>query len=247
LTLVVDALDESVDPDGIGTMLKALVQEAGVRALVGSRYRPDGRPLAEGEGRCGRLLALFGQEARILDLEEETDTQGDIAAFVAARLRDSRHRNNRTGIAQVAWAVAHKAEGVFLYARMVARTLQDAERLDGPLPDGTLDAFEADLKTRFGERRDLVDQILAALAWGQGGGLSRAVWPTVARAVSTQEGTYTDEDVAWVLDHAGSHILEAGESGQTVYRLAHQLLRDHYIAGAKHPASVQRAIVVALA
>jgi hypothetical protein len=244
-TVVVDALDESTDPKGIGAFLKALTEKAGVRVLVGSRYRPDGRPLRQDEDRRGQLLALFGQETRILDLRDEADSKGDIAAYVDARLRASRHRDDRE-IAKVAWAVADEADGVFLYARMVARTLNDAERLDGPLPDGTLGAFEADLKTRFGKRIELVDHLLAALAWGEGEGLSRAVWLTVATAVSAESGSFTDEDVTWVLDHAGFHILESGESGQTVYRLAHQLLADHYLARAEHRTSVQRGIADAL-
>jgi WD40 repeat protein len=37
-----------------------------------------------------------------------------------------------------------------------------------------------------------------------------------------------DDDVTWVLGHAGWHIIEAGEDGQAVYRLAHQALADHY-------------------
>jgi hypothetical protein len=246
-TMVVDALDESIDPRGIGTMLKALVERAGAKVLVGCRYCPDGRPLLEGEDRCVRLRALFGQQARILDLESDADTNADIADFVDARLRDSRHRENSDGIARVAWAISNKAKGVFLYARMVARTLQDAERLDGPLPDGSLAAFEADLKARFGEKRDLVDHFLAALAWGEGGGLSRAVWSTMATAVSNEAASFTDEDAAWVLDHAGFHILEAGESAQTVYRLAHQSFAEHYRSRVGDPRSVQGAIAVALA
>ena len=52
--------------------------------------------------------------------------------------------------------------------------------------------------------------------------------PAVAAAVPPERRTATAEDVAWVLDHAGFHILEGGEAGQTVYRLVHQSFVDHY-------------------
>lgn len=39
---------------------------------------------------------------------------------------------------------------------------------------------------------------------------------------------YNDDDLVWVLEHAGWHIVEAGEEGQAVYRLTHQMLTDHY-------------------
>jgi WD40 repeat protein len=70
--------------------------------------------------------------------------------------------------------------------------------------------------------------LLAALAWGEGKGLTRRVWPLVADALRRRERRYDDDDVAWVLGHAGWHIIEAGEDGQAVYRLGHQALADYY-------------------
>jgi uncharacterized protein (DUF779 family) len=74
----------------------------------------------------------------------------------------------------------------------------------------------------------MVNDILAALAWGEGKGLTRRVWPLVASTLSLTSAPYSDGDVAWVLEHAGWHIIEAGEDGQAVYRLAHQAFADHY-------------------
>jgi hypothetical protein len=100
----------------------------------------------------------------------------------------------------------------------------------------------SDLEARFGDRKDLVDELLSALAWGEGAGLSRRVWPAVATALSPTGAVYDDCDVTWVLDHAGWHILEAGEAGQTVYRLAHQAFADLYHTRVADLSGAQRAI-----
>ena len=50
-------------------------------------------------------------------------------------------------------------------------------------------------------------------------------------ALSRTGALYSEESVAWMLKHAGWHIIEAGEEGQAVYRLAHQLFADHYRRG----------------
>ena len=128
----------------------------------------------------------------------------------------------------------------------MSRMLMEAPSVDTEsLPAGVLAAFTTDLDTRFGQRRALVNGILCALAWAEGGGLSRDVWPRVATALGEQTD-YADHDVAWVLDHAGSHVLEGGEAGQTVYRLAHQAFADHYRSQTPHVIETQRAITAEL-
>src|SRR5262249_9954330 len=136
--------------------------------------------------------------------------------------------DNPDMIAAAADRVAARANGIFLYARIVSRTLQDQERLDGDLPATALQAVEQDLNIRFKGNERRVDDLLGALAWGEGKGLTRRVWPLVANALVSRERPYDDDDIGWVLGHAGWHIIEAGEDGQTVYRLAHQALADHY-------------------
>lgn len=241
--IIVDALDESADPVGIGGFLRRLAAEGQARILVGSRRSPDGRTLPDDVDRHNPLRALFGNDARLLDLADEATTPDDIAAYVRARLERSRHREQPASIAAVSQRVAARARGLFLYARVVARTLQDAERLDGSLPDGPIDAFANDLKARFGERVELVNALFAGLAWAEGEGLSRSCWPLVASAVAGSDRAYSDADVDWVLEHAGWHILQTGEGGQTVYRLVHQAFTDHYRVGASDARSVQRRIL----
>jgi hypothetical protein len=160
---------------------------------------------------------------------DEAETHEDIAQYVRLRLAASpKHANRPEEIAAASERVAVRADGVFLYARIVSRTLQELDRLDGELPTTALEAFAHDLRARFGAEQQRVDDLLAALAWGEGKGLTRRVWPLVATALAAQERSYDDDDVAWVLGHAGWHIIEAGEDGQAVYRLGHQALADYY-------------------
>ena len=233
-TLLFDALDEAkpgypyVIAERLINPLAALRQ---VRVLVGTRRSPDGSTLSAHETRHARLRELFGADTLIFDLEDEPDALEDIAQYVRLRLQDSRHRNDRDGIERVAGAIAERASGIFLYARIVYRTLRDMERLDIELPTDTLDVFVNDLTQRFGDRQGMVNDLLAALAWGEGKGLTRQVWGPIASILSKTRARYRDEDVAWALKHAGWYVVEAGEGGQAVYRLVHQALVDYYRSG----------------
>jgi WD40 repeat protein len=232
VTILIDGLDEAASYQGqiiAARLILPLGRLEQVRVLVGSRRSVDGAVVPVGEARHGRLRAIFGADAIIDDLEDEQETHEDIAEYARLRLVSSaKHHHNPAGIAAAAERVADRADGVFLYARIVSRTLQELDRLDGALPATALGAFAHDLQTRFGADQQRVDDLLAALAWGEGKGLTRRVWPLVTNAIAQRSRSYNDDDVQWVLDHAGWHIIEAGEDGQAVYRLGHQALADHY-------------------
>jgi WD40 repeat protein len=249
VTVMLDALDEAAMAQGAviaSRLLLAIGTLPRVRVLVGSRRSVDGAVIPAGEERHGRLRALFGPSARIDDLSDEAETRDDIAEYVRGRLGSSaRHRGDHAGIEVAAERVAARADGSFLYARIVSRTLQELPRLDGGLPAGALEAFAQDLRARFGADEKRVDDLLAALAWAEGGGLTRRVWPLVAGAIAEPKRSYDEDDVGWALRHAGWHIIETGKDGQAVYRLAHQALTDHYSRGLKATDTQQR-IVAAL-
>jgi WD40 repeat protein len=249
LTIIVDALDEAAFGQGY-VMAERLIVPLGrlgrVRVLVGSRRSFDGTIVPQTEDRHGRLRAAFGADAIIDDLEDEQTTPEDIAEYVRRRLAaSSRHCNNPPGIAAAAAQVVARANGIFLYARIVSRTLQDLDHLDAKLPSDALAAFANDLRVRFGAEEQRVDDLFAALAWGEGKGLTRRVWPLIANALARRSRSYGDDDVAWVLSHAGWHIIEVGEDGRAVYRLGHQALADHY-RGRLEAREAQDQIVAAL-
>lgn len=106
------------------------------------------------------------------------------------------------------------------------------------------------LQTAIGElappaHRDLPDgltaaafgrAVLGALTWGLGAGLPEPEWAAVATGLvqdlCDRAGTGTTAavdagDITWVLTHLGRFVVEDGESGVAVYRMAHQSLADH--------------------
>jgi WD40 repeat protein len=245
--IIIDALDEAAEPFAVATLAVALAAQGGARVAVGTRRSLDGRIVPSDEDRHARLKSTFGSWAFVVDLDDEVDTRDEIASYVTRRLLDSRHRDQREAVEQAARSIADAARGSFLYARVVSRALQSADRLDGPLPSDALEAFVSDLRSRFTERLPMVDSVFAALAWSAGDGVSRAVWPAMATAVSDGAPVCSDGDVSWVLDHAGWYVLETQESGQTVYRLVHQAFADYYRSRAVDNAAIRHRIAVAIA
>ena len=244
--LLIDAVDEAAKPMEIAELAAGLVRDRNARVLVGSRKSVDGRPLVQSDP-YGYLREAFGNDLTIVDLDEDRDTTSDIADYVRRRLEDSHHRATPALIQSAAERVAKSAAGSFLYARVVSRTLQHAERLDGPLPDNQLDAFAKDLRERFPQQLPLIDMVLSALAWSRGNGVSREAWTAMANAVGEGNPPITDRDVSWALDHVGWHILETDEAGQTVYRLIHQAFADYFRARVEDAVAVERRIARHLA
>lgn len=246
-TIVLDALDEAAgnqaEPIARG-LLVPLAALDGVRVLVGTRRSLDGAVIPEAEDQHGRLRDALGATALIFDLADEPETLNDIAAYVRAQLKDD--HGDSPAVAAAADQVARASEGSFLYGRIVARTLKESRSLEvSRLPRTALEAFSADLSARFPDDRKRVNDLLGALAWGLGAGLSRKVWPQVATALA-DGGDYDDDDVAWILDHVGWHIVEASTPTagirQATYRLLHQAFVDYYREG-RDPAIAHRRIL----
>jgi len=234
-TIVIDALDEAVDGDAeriAQELIHPLADMEHVRLLVGTRRSLDGGVIPDREDRHGRLRTAFGQETDILDLADEPDTQADIAAFVKKRLESAADRGSDAWIEDASQKVAAAAGGSFLYARLMARSLEATpnQTLDAMPADAT-QAFVQDIARRFPEDIARVTDMLRALAFGLGLGLSRAVWAPVATCFGKPPVPYTDGDIVWMLRNAGSYLIETtvttDGSGQAVYRLIHQALADH--------------------
>lgn len=91
------------------------------------------------------------------------------------------------------------------------------------------DALKRDLRERYPADLVRVRDLLLPLAYAEGAGLPRELWPLLANALT--EGRYTQGDVTWLLDHAGAYLVEALEDGRSVYRLYHEALAEHLRAG----------------
>jgi WD40 repeat protein len=245
-TIAIDAVDEARAGHGraIGQACRDLGEIPGVRVLVGVRYSVSGAPVREGTDPSARLRQHW-PAAIIVDLNDDPCTQADMERYVERRLA-GRHQDGsqRRSVAKAVAEKAVSAQGYFLYARIVSRTLEEATTLPGPgeLPSKATDAFAADLLDRFGADRDRFDDLLGALAWAFGSGLPKTVWPKVAETVLGLGAVYETSDINDLLDRAGSHVVESEENGQSVYRLAHELLNEYYRnRHRRHPAGMSHA------
>jgi hypothetical protein len=233
--IVVDGLDEAgVEAWAIAEeVLRPLARHALV--LVGTRDLP---PLDDGPALVTRLQPVDTDVVHLLD---EVNDATDIHDYVVRRLQGI--DAPAMDIEEVADAIqalpGHEGEGRFLLARVITGQLRahpvDTTR-DGwrqQLSTSVEDAFDRDLDGLPPRQRgeDTLPaagfDLLAALAWAQGGGLPDDIWPLIATAVSSEGVGYTRDDVYWAMGVAGRYIVEAGEAGHAVYRLSHQRLAQH--------------------
>lgn len=226
-TIVIDALDEAREPELIADkVLRALSPLTTVRLLIGTRKE---------------VISSLGSHVAVKYLDREYYQPEDIRDYVKLRLlaRDepeivTPYRDKTELAGKVAEVVAGRAKTVFLIARLICEDLIQAKQTVDPqsnewrqsLPDSVASAF-GDYLNRFGAQERKVRDLLLPLAYAEGQGLPWSnLWAPLASALSGR--AYTDEDVAWVRDKAGAYIVEALQSGQSVYRLYHQALADYF-------------------
>ena len=135
-------------------------------------------------------------------------------------------------------------EQPFLLARVIADQLTTAPvNTNQPgwheqVPDSITTALDADLaQVPDPPGRDLpadvnapvfAHRLLQALTWGLGAGLPEEEWRTIATTTHNLDlGEVSEQDISWVLHHLGRHIIQDGEAGVAVYRIAHQAMADH--------------------
>jgi hypothetical protein len=257
--IVVDALDEAgtgtaADTGGRGEprriareLLRPLAEVPGLKLLVGTRKD---------------LLGALGTAMEILDLDQPGYLgDDDIAGYVrAVLLADGQpeiptpYRGQPGLAADVAAAVAQRASGVFLVARMTARSLRAANDpvnvaepgWEAGLPSEVGEAFD-DYLARFGEDEERVRRMLAPLAFAEGQGLPRGdQWTRLASVLTG--APCTDEDIGALLRTAASYVAEVTDpQGRSVYRLYHAALAEHLRADMRFPPrQTQRRIVDSL-
>jgi hypothetical protein len=213
--IVVDALDEAKEPILIARkILKPMHLLDNVKLLVGTR--------PEYVGDLDSSVVLINIDQRKYTLRK------DIATYVAERLLSRREARKDTPYRkqvayEIAQAVADKAYPNFLIAQLTAEDLlASPKKVDlefmqkNDFPSTVIDAFARYL-ARFGPDEQKVYDLLTPLAWAEGLGLPWGeLWAPLASALS--ERTYGDLDICWLLDHAGSFILESLEQSRSVYR-----------------------------
>lgn len=257
VVIAIDALDEAgsgtaADAGGRGEprriareLLRPMSDIHGVRLLVGTRRE---------------LISALGPTFTPIDLDTpEYRHDEDVAGYVRKVLLAedepkvaTPYRRQKSLADTVAKGVAKRAAGVFLVARMTARSLRYAAPIDvsrsgwiDELPSEIGGAFD-DFLARFGAEESRVRRMLLPLAFAEGHGLPRGkIWSGISTALSGIDST--EEDIAWTLNVAQAYIAEVVDDGRSVYRLYHQALAEHLRATTGRAAEhLQREIVNAL-
>ncbi|GAA1852982.1 WD40 repeat domain-containing protein [Asanoa iriomotensis] len=238
--LLVDALEEAIDPHGLITkLLRPLVEKGAgkVRLLLGTRPH---------------LLGLI-PGAEHVDLDRDYADPSAIHEYTVRALLRSAPDSPYPGagakvVRAIADAVVSAAGNSFLVAGITSRILATSEKVPDPddvawrssLPKLPGDAMARDL-ARLGEHAARARDLLLPLAFAQGQGLPwEDVWAPLASRLSGRR--YTDEDLLWLRRAAWSYVAETEERGRSVYRLYHVAMAEYLREGAD-PAASHRAFV----
>jgi WD40 repeat protein len=232
-TVAIDAIDEALDPAGlVSTILLPLVEAGpaqGLRLLLGTRPH---------------LLKSLGMTGLAVDLDDEHYADpASLYDYVVRGLESDNpqspyHSAPEDLVAAVAKAVAEAADHSFLVALIVSRTLRHSTEIPDPndpvwraaLPATAAAAMHSDLETRLGAEADRARDLLRPLAFAYGAGLPwEDLWAPLSSKISGRD--YTDEDLIWLRRQAGSYVVEAMESGHSVYRLYHAALAEYLRQG----------------
>lgn len=226
--IVLDGVDEAEDAHRLIQELILPIARAprGVRFLLGARRY---------------LTPALRSEFKIVDVDAADYADiGDIESYVSRMLllpNDEDQPSRLTGediitVERFSREIAAHAYPSFLIARLAARAVAAASEGDSmdtgewKFPETVDAAMRTDLE-RYGPERKRVVDLLRPLAFARGGGLPwTSVWAETASALSVQK-TYADNDIAWLMDHAGGYVVQAMEGGRSVYRLYHQALTDY--------------------
>jgi WD40 repeat protein len=238
LVALIDALDEAADPRGLveQVLRPLLAQTSGypIRLLLGTR-----RHVLD-------WLGISPERFRLVDLDLPPYLEPrDLLGFITRGLRElaptSPYRQAPLRLVdQTAQAVAEAAGHSFLVARISTRTLAATVTLPNPndpawrrgLPTTAGEAMGRDLNQRLhAEDTQRARDLLLPLAYAEGAGIPwEDIWAPLATQLARQRdptASYTDQDLEWLREHAGSYVIEASEQGRSAYRLYHQALADH--------------------
>jgi hypothetical protein len=227
--VVIDGLDEA------RSQTFAIAEDLIVRLAPFAVVVVSTRPQQRQDGT--RLLDVFGAD-EVLDLDTPASQQSGrdaIREYMVARLRGASSEMDPVLIARHVLGDS-VPDQPFLLARVITDQLL-ASPVSTSEPDwqqhiarSTEEALDADI-TRIEPHPSRPDAVrlarlmLTALTWSLGAGFPEDEWLTVASA--TMDGALNRDDISWVLDQLGRYVIQDGEAGVAVYRLAHQSLTDH--------------------
>lgn len=267
--LVVDAVDEAVDPWELVAMLRDLadaVRDDGgpvCRLLIGSRsgrHWPAVAPLLDRAAASGALVDLDDEPRAQL----EVDLYGYVDDLLRAhpQFRDHGSRAVRAALAggisrRLAEPVPEDGQprwGEFLVAGLfvnhVARLPAPsdetgAETLAGTVPRTLPEVLELDLRV---PSHPWLRPVLATLAHSFGAGMPRSLIAACSSVFAPDRaGAVAEREIAVALDRARFYLRRDVDSdATTVYRLFHQALNDHLrteVSGSGSTAAVHQALL----
>jgi WD40 repeat protein len=256
LIAIIDAVDEAADPAHLaGRLLRPLIEQGRdrVRLLLGMRRHA-----------CRHLGPAWARGCEVIDLDAPRyDDPGSLVALVRRTLRD--HPGGAAAapfadcspeiLQAAASAIAAAAGKSFFVARILAATQASQPALPevsdprwrDSLPSQAGPAMWRDLESRLHADAGRAVELLRPLAYAQGGGLPwEDIWPRLASVLSGGR-SYTNEDLLWLADRAGSYLVPGGTiADRPVYALYHRSLADHLRADRDQVAD-EKAIATALA
>ncbi|MEH2606194.1 hypothetical protein V1277_005571 [Bradyrhizobium sp. AZCC 1588] len=231
--LLIDALDEAINPNDVALFLRSLLQGAiNLVLIVGLR---------ESGERSGQLTERLGRRFDPIDLDgAQWREPNDMVRYVERYLRatpDSTYADMEPDpLSTLADAIALRAGTSFLVASATAHALAARATIVDPaklkMPASVGEAFELDLTRFTGTAGKQLRQILTALACGEGRGLPAPEWIAIARALSDGDTTAADID-RWIND-AGFYIVADSEFQTPVRRLYHEEFAT-YLRGDTNP------------
>ncbi|MEV0171301.1 tetratricopeptide repeat protein [Streptomyces sp. NPDC050803] len=227
--LVLDGLDEAR-----GEAFK-LADDLLTRLAAHAVVVVSTRDMQRGEGPS--LVATLAPEGAGIDLDDpEVRQRGrdDLRKYVRLRLSDVDPRMDAEAVAGHLFGEdAAEVQHTFLLARLVADQLSAAPvdtseaGWEEKVSHSVEEALDTDLAAVPADSVDLAKSVLRALTWAYGAGFPEDEWLAVANVEAPEGAEVTREDLSRVLEQLGRHVVQDGEEGVAVYRMAHQSLADH--------------------
>ncbi|WP_288047882.1 hypothetical protein [Nocardia sp.] len=239
VTILVDALDEAVEPLLVASrILAVLARTPQIRVVVGTRtstHESPDRPSPDTD----LLDALHDGQTTTTTVPIAADATA-VAGYVGQRLRSTRTvLLDRSGVAidvESLVADVYRRAPQFLFARLLVHELLADPRQRTRTAWTRLLARDhqslfAAAVARLSDGQPALLALLKALAFARGRGLPavESIWVTAAQALTADPTTTVSNiDVDRLTKVAAAYVLADHEHGQTVYRLAHRTFTAYF-------------------